>query len=114
MRTPPSRSAARCRLAWLLSVALLLPIAQTATTWHVLSFACVDRGDVHGKPLYHPSHCDFCLSAAALSGGALTGEPPSSPRPMGRHEVPPPISSGIWIALLTWAYRSRAPPFARF
>jgi hypothetical protein len=91
---------------------LLVPIAQTATTWHVLSFACMDVRDAHGKAPYHQSHCDFCLTAAALSGGALSGEAPSSPHPAGRHEVPPALSSSIWSALPAWAYRSRAPPFA--
>jgi hypothetical protein len=108
----PIRCGPRRHLAWLLSVALLLPIAQTAATWHALSLACVDRGDVYGKPLSHPSRCDFCLTVAGLSGGAATGTPPPSAHPVALHESPASILSRIVFALPAWDYRSRAPPFA--
>jgi len=80
MRAFHIRCGPRRHLAWLLSVALLLPIAQTAATWHVLSVACVDRGDVHGKPLSHPLRCDFCLTVAGLGSGAATGAPVDVPQ----------------------------------
>jgi len=112
MRAPLSRCVRQPGLVWLLWAALLLPIAQTATTWHALSVARADGSDAHGKQWLHHAHCDFCLTAAALSGGALPGEPPPSPHPTGRHEAPQATSSGVWFAFPTWAYRSRAPPFA--
>jgi hypothetical protein len=102
----------RRHFVWLLSVALLLPIAQTAATWHVLSMACVDRGDPHGKPLSHPTRCDFCLTAAGLNSGAALGEAVFSPHPAGLHEAPPVFSNPFESAVPAWAYRSRAPPFA--
>jgi len=95
---------------WLLSVALLLPIAQMATTWHVLSQACVDRGDLPGKPLSHPSRCDFCLTAASLHGGAAGGVTVSSPTPVGLHEAPRFLLRPFASVVPAWAYRSRAPP----
>ena len=98
---------------WLLWVASLLPIAQTAATWHVLSRAGAAQADVHDKQLLHHTRCDFCLTAAALSGGILPGQLPFSPHYVGHHEAPQAISSDVWSALATWAYRSRAPPSAR-
>jgi len=95
---------------WLLSVALLLPIAQTAATWHVLSMACVDRGDAHGKPLSHPSRCDFCLTAAGLSDGAASADPVSSPHPLSLREAPAAVASPIVSAAPASGYHSRAPP----
>ena len=97
---------------WLLSAALLLPVAQTAALWHVVSVAGVDRSDAHGKPFSHPSHCDLCLTAAGLSnGGAPGAAAPPSP-PAGLHEAPPALSTRFVSALAAWAYRSRAPPSA--
>jgi len=113
MRAFHIRCGPRRHLAWLLSAALLLPIAQTAATSHLLSLACVDRGDVHGKPLSHSLRCDFCLTVAGLSSGAANSAPAQSAHPVALHESPASISSRIVSALPTWAYRSRAPPFAR-
>ncbi len=107
-----ARHGRRRYLAWLLVAALLLPVAQTAATWHVLSLACADQSDVHSKPYSHPSRCDFCLTAAGLSSGAASAETASSPRPVSLHEAPSAVSSRIVSAVLAWAYRSRAPPFA--
>ena len=98
----------------MLAAALLLPVAQTAATRHVLSLACVDQGEVHGKPYSHPAHCDFCLSAAGLSSGAATGEAASLPRPVSLHEAPSALSTRILSALAALAYRSRAPPTALY
>jgi hypothetical protein len=97
-------------LVWLLSAALLLPVAQTAATWHMLSLACVDQGDVHGKPYSHPSRCDFCLTAAGFSSVAANTEAASLPRPVSLHESPLAPSTFILSALAELAYRCRAPP----
>jgi hypothetical protein len=79
---------------------------------HVLSVAGLSQGDVHGKQLLHHTHCDFCLSAAAMAGGVLPGHSPSSPHDAGQHETPRAISTDVWVALAAWAHRSRAPPSA--
>ena len=105
-----TRRGTRHHLAWLLSAALLLPVAQTAATWHVLSVACVEQADVHGKPYSHPSRCDFCLTAAGLSSGAANTEAASLSHPASLHEAPPTRSTFILSALAALAYRSRAPP----
>jgi len=95
---------------WLLAAALLLPVAQTAATWHVLSRACLDQADSHGKPYSHPARCDFCLTAASLSSGAANTASASLPHPVGLHEVPPPAPTFLLSASAALAYRSRAPP----
>lgn len=99
------------RLVWLLWVALLLPVAQAAAAWHAMSHTGIEaNGDADGKRALHPSACDLCLSAAALSGGALPTVPPSLLPPVFRHAVPQSALRSVWLALLAPAYLSRAPP----
>lgn len=113
MHAPPPRTVPQCRLVWLLWLALLLPIAQVTATWHALSHTGVATVDAAGgKQAPHTAHCDLCLSAAAVSGGALAGEPAPLPHPAAHHAAPQAASSGVWLASPTRAYRSRAPPFA--
>jgi hypothetical protein len=101
----------RRRFAWLLWLGLLLPMAQVAAAVHVLSHA---RGAISGeaddKSAPHASHCDLCLTAAAIAGGAAIGEPPAFTPPAVRHEVPPAFAVEVWLALPVRAYLSRAPP----
>jgi hypothetical protein len=97
--------------AWLLWLALVLPLAQTAATWHVVSHGEEQAGGhAQGKHARGLAHCDLCLTAAALSGGASVGENDLLPV-VAAHEVAPrdPAAS-IWQAPLVPAYRSRAPP----
>ena len=113
MRSSRSRTVSQRRLVWLLWLALLLPLAQAAAVWHVLSHTGpAANGEADGKRALHPTHCDLCLTAAAVSGGALRAEPLSLPSPSARHEVPQAVSGNVGPALLSRAYRSRAPPFA--
>ena len=113
MRVLHPRALTQRRFVWLLWLALLTPIAQTAATWHALSHARLDAtGEADGKQALHHTHCDLCLIAAALSSGALPGEPPSLPHSTALHEVPHTDSSRIWFALPARPYESRAPPFA--
>jgi hypothetical protein len=112
-----SRHGLRCHLrrhlAWLLAAALLLPVVQTAATWHVLSPGCVDRAGEHDKPSSsHPLHCDFCLTVAGLIGGAATRMLPAALPPAGSHEAAPVTAGRVLRAPALWAYRTRAPPIA--
>ena len=101
-----SRIVSQRHFAWLLWLALLLPVAQAAATWHALSHIGRDASsEVDGKLARHVSHCDLCLTAAAVTGGALPGTPPSVPHPAARHQAP--------LALPALAYLSRAPPLFR-
>ena len=100
------------RLGWLLWLVLLLPMAQTAATWHVLSHLHSDQADKNdGKQAIHQDHCDLCLSAAALIGGAPLVSAPQLPPARALHKTPLDALRGILLTAPTRAYDSRAPPF---
>ena len=113
MHAHRSRAVPRRHFIWLLWLALLLPTAQAAASWHALSHAMPDPGGVrdakHAPPLHH---CDLCLAASSISGGAPVGEPPSLKPVALRHELPRLILITLWVASPARAYLSRAPPFA--
>lgn len=108
-----SRSDSQRRLAWLLWFALLVPIAQLGAAWHAFSH---DRADasrpLDDKKTPTQTHCDLCLSAAAIGSGAPLGETPVWAAPAAVHVLPQVAVVDVWLALTARAYRSRAPPFA--
>lgn len=121
MSTPGARSlarnAAKPQWAWLLWLALLLPLAQVVANGHVLSHvngdasaASTNFGAAGGKHALHQTVCDLCLTAAAIGGAAPFDVPPSLPYLAARHTAPLAQSSGVWQAPLVRAYLSRAPP----
>ena len=100
-------------LAWLMWLALLLPVAQFAANWHVMSHAVAQVGDAaDDKGTPHQAHCDLCVAAAAIGGGALIDEPASIAHPPVGHELPQAAVQTLWWAAPVAAYLSRAPPFA--
>ena len=107
----------RHRFVWLLWLALLLPLAQTAANLHVLSHAISDvtgeSGPADGKQALHPAQCALCLTAAALVGGAPPVSPPCLPQLAQTHEQPAALCAGVWFAPTVTAYESRAPPFSQ-
>ncbi|MBC7484070.1 MAG: DUF2946 family protein [Rhizobacter sp.] len=105
------------RFTWLLWLALLLPMAQVAANWHAFSHTGREtssdtRGEPNGKQAPHFSHCDLCLTAAAVTGGALAAAPTVLPIPALRHQAPQSVFASVWLALTALAYLSRAPPLA--
>lgn len=114
MRPHPLRSLRPGRrFAWLLWLGLLLPVAQAAAMCHAVSHlrgAISGEADEKGTP--HASHCDLCLTAASIAGGALISETPVFSPPTLRHRAPVARLAGGWLARPIRAYRSRAPPFA--
>ena len=111
-----SRSGFQRHFMWLLCLAFLLPIAQVAAAWHGLSHTGVETsgdtkesGDTR-RSLPHLIHCDLCLTASAVSSGALPSTSHALARSSGRHQVPQTVLAGVWVAPLAHAYRSRAPP----
>jgi hypothetical protein len=109
LRSRPPR-----HLAWLLWLVLLLPIAQTAATWHLLSHAtdAIAVGDNH-KAAPHSLHCDLCVTAGAIAGGALASTPPSLPHALAApSEAPQAAFDNLSENLLALAYQGRAPPAA--
>jgi hypothetical protein len=111
MSSPRLRSSSRQSWAWLLWLAFFLPLAQTAATWHVYSHVKEEAGG-HAHEQHAPSlaHCDLCLTAAALSGGALVGGNDVLPLVAAQEVVPQDPVASVWRALPALAYQSRAPP----
>ena len=101
------------RFAWLLWLGLLLPVAQAAATGHAFThLRDAQSGEVDGKHALHAAHCDLCLMAAAIAGGAPPVEPQAFSHPAVGHEVPQAEFADVWLAPAARAYRSRAPPLA--
>jgi hypothetical protein len=101
-------------VAWLLWLVLLLPATQAVSTWHVLSHTAEagQATDAPDKTAPQTGHCDLCLMAAAVHGGALPGTPSIfSPR-SAPHEAPHRVLSGVWQASPARNYQGRAPPDA--
>jgi hypothetical protein len=111
MSAPQTRFRPPGRFAWLLWLAMLLPMAQAAAAWHLLSHArgevSSERGD---KPALHAAHCDICLSAAVVGVGALPGHAPVLPS-VTFADTPPrgPVGTPRFVAVER-PYESRAPP----
>jgi hypothetical protein len=113
MRAILPSSSLRRSVSWLVCLALLLPLAQFAATWHGFSHAWQDAsGNEDDRQVSHGARCDVCLTAAAVSGGALLSTHPSLPVPTVHHGRPEVAAGSIWLASATPAYRSRAPPLA--
>lgn len=99
------------RLAWLLWLALLLPLAHTAAACHAATHAMGDaQRDSQHAPASLAAPCDLCLMAAGLADGAA----PSSASEVAAQ---PAASAPQWTAPLrqpslplALAYRSQAPP----
>jgi hypothetical protein len=113
MRSSAHKPALQRSLSWLFWLVLLLPVAQSAAAWHVYSHGQAEAGERdQGKPAPHSAQCDLCLAAAAVSGGALVGTPPSLVLLSARHALPEPATASVWQAPAALAYLSRAPPSA--
>jgi len=113
MTTFRTRNRPPRHLVWLMWFALLLPIAQAAATWHTVSHtaqAVAESGDLHDKQAPDAAHCDLCLTAAAIHGGALPSAPVLFALSSAPHEAPPVAFAGVWPGSPTRIYQSRAPP----
>ena len=101
------------RLAWTLALVLVLSLAQTVASWHLLSHL----NAVQSKPLdvNHASyvdHCDLCLTAAELTGGALAHNSFAMAPVIEPAQAPRSRPSPVGFVRLQRLYESRAPPFA--
>jgi len=113
MRPRFVRPSLRRGLGWLLGLALLLPMAQLASAWHgVAHLRAEAAADDGGKQAQGAAHCELCLLAAAVGGGALPSPSPSLALPSARHAAPAPAAVALRAAPPALAYRSRAPPLS--
>ncbi len=71
MRTRHFQTFAQRHLAWLLWLVLLLPVAQLAALSHLVSHGASSQTEPRdGHQAIGQGHCDVCLGAQALVGGA--------------------------------------------
>lgn len=107
------RSSSRPRFAWLLWLALLLPMAQAVAGWHQVSHAGVEiEANPDDPRLAHLQACDLCLTIAGVTAAAPGAEPAAWARPTLGHAVPAGLPAGVAFVAPTPAYLSRAPPIA--
>ncbi len=109
MRPALSAIVSRRRLAWLLWLALLLPLAQAAGAWHLITHEVERSGG--DEPRHGPAHsqCELCLAANALGTGSLAGEPPALALSTCPCEAPRADAAAARHDSAATAYRSRAP-----
>jgi hypothetical protein len=92
-------------------LALLLPLAQAAANWHTLSHWNTELSSRSGgKAALAEGHCGFCLSAAAVTGGAAASTPLAIAHTPPRRPPPQLRAGPFWSAPVSPAYQSRAPP----
>jgi hypothetical protein len=108
MRRSPFRLPLRIGLPWLVWLALLLPLAQSAAAWHAISHVAPAAAHDDGGPAHAP--CDLCLTAAAASGPGLPGSAPSFAAPAHLADALPEHAAPVVPHGGRAAYRSRAPP----
>lgn len=98
---------------WLMWLALLVPIAQSAAAVHAVSHIASEARNDEGKssaPL--ADHCPQCLLAATLGSGAPPAEPAAwTAATTLRHAAPASIAEAPAARGGASAYLSRAPPF---
>ncbi|MFO1341143.1 MAG: hypothetical protein U1F53_23460 [Burkholderiaceae bacterium] len=106
---PPLR---RASLHWLLWLALVLPLAQSAAAWHALSHvrAAATASDEDRSATHTAAQCDLCLAGSAVAGGALASTPLGLPASLAAEARPVATAASALHGLVALAYRSRAPP----
>jgi hypothetical protein len=112
MKPAMLRQLAQRHWALLLWLALLIPVAQLAAQAHPLSHGVAQTKVLHDGPVDSGQHCDLCLSASAVSGGALLGAPAALQHAPARHAAPFVASRLVWTAARASPYRSRASPLS--
>ena len=111
MHTAQHKTFAQRHMQWLLWLVLLLPLAQTLGSWHLVAHLPTQQSTQREDPqALHPDDCSLCTSAAALIGGAPLATPPKLPQTLALFKAPPATRIGIFTAPTAIAYESRAPP----
>jgi hypothetical protein len=111
MNRPPPRRLPRISLPWLLWLAMLLPLAQTAAAWHEVSHAAARVADQDGdQKAVHAAACGLCLASAAVHGTGMAPASPVVPHPaLSQWQQARTGPAGASTAPLL-GYLSRAPP----
>jgi hypothetical protein len=112
MHPLPRNTFSRSRIMWLLCMVLLLPLGQSAATWHMLSHVHFGQVEGDGDHALHEDHCDLDGSATALIGGAPLTVVFDLPRSTAHQEAPVLAWHDVLWSAPTPAYNSQAPPFS--
>ncbi|CAN5640518.1 hypothetical protein BH11PSE7_BH11PSE7_28580 [soil metagenome] len=98
-------------MVWLLLLALLLPLAQTVASVHLLSHFKLEQASA---PASHSSpgaeHCDLCLNAAVLTTGAPLVQSFAAALNMLPQSVAIHAAPVTFFGACVIVYESRAPP----
>lgn len=106
-------SSFRHSVAWLLWLALLVPLAQSAAMAHGYSHVRTEASDYRDSDQApQANHCALCLTAAALAGGPVLAGESKLLLVAGSDSVPREGATSVWQGLPKLGYRSRAPPFS--
>ena len=100
-----------CRFGWLLGIMLLLPVAQTLASAHLIAHHPLSAStSSDSQSTLNQERCDACLISAALGSGVLAVELPAPAQVVVPREDSPVHSRHIWLVREGAAYVSRAPP----
>jgi len=105
---PSSRSGSRW--AWVLLLALLMPLAQSVAARHTITHHGTPSQQRDAAPSALDATCVQCLLAAPVGAGALPGAPPAFALLGTAHAAPASPLLVEPASALALAYRSRAPP----
>ncbi|MBS0450164.1 MAG: hypothetical protein JSS14_02545 [Proteobacteria bacterium] len=115
-RAHRSRRTLPRHFAWLLWLALLVPLAQTVAACHVYSHTGeLAAGTVDISKSKHSagaSHCDLCLAGSVVHAGGLPAAELLPALVHLHHAAPAADFDSPWTPPLALAYQGRAPPFA--
>ncbi len=95
-------------IAWLLM--LLLPLAQAVAAGHAVSHLAGGQGTTDEQQALHAAHCELCITAATVAGGAPPAALPSLLPLDVAQAAPVAAVSQPWLPTPAPVYRSRAPP----
>jgi hypothetical protein len=109
MRRPRRLPLLQRALAWLLLA--LLPLAQAVAAGHAVShLAGGGPGSPDDRQALHAAHCELCITAATVAGGAPPAALPQLPLLQTAHAAPAIGVSDAWSPAPATVYDSRAPP----
>ena len=101
----------RISLPWLLWLAALLPLAQTAAAWHELSHTAARVTDPDGEQkALHSAACGLCLASAAVQAGGMASATPQVPHPVLAPSLHGDAGTAAGDSAPVLGYLSRAPP----
>lgn len=101
----------RWRMAWLLWLAISLPLSQAAVGWHLSTHGGARAGAPDdSRRVDHSLKCEVCLLGAALAVGGGAADAPGAPSCAAQHGAPAPRIKTPVRACHRSIYLSRAPP----